>query len=232
MNEILSFDKCFNVFFDIDDTIIIPKSLSFRCPPYNGMIDRIKEKKELIKNYEQIISNWRVSRKVMLLDENWPCVIENLKKKMNIFALTKMNTGKFGCIDSMEKWRYNELKSLGIIFSNKNINLPKSFDLKNNSPSFCNGIFMTGNLKKSEVLNEIIKTTDLSKGITFVDDRECHIFDVEKFCNKNYIPFLGILFNGLKNFNEYASKEIAEFQEKYLLENAIWLEDEEVLSYL
>jgi len=58
-----------SIFLDVDDTIIIPKSKTFRAAPYNQMIDRIKDNKSNYDNYEEIVSNWRLQRKVMLIDE-------------------------------------------------------------------------------------------------------------------------------------------------------------------
>ena len=48
------------IFLDADDTIITSKSKTFKKPPYNQMIYRIKENKSNYDNYEEIISNWRL----------------------------------------------------------------------------------------------------------------------------------------------------------------------------
>ncbi|KJV61903.1 hypothetical protein [Rickettsia amblyommatis] len=58
-----------SIFIDVDDTLITPKSKTFKKPPYNQIIDRIKENKSSYDNYEEIISNWRLQRKVILSDE-------------------------------------------------------------------------------------------------------------------------------------------------------------------
>ncbi|CAK6514566.1 hypothetical protein [Rickettsia helvetica] len=46
-----------SIFLDVDDTLITPKSKTFKKPPYNQMIDRIKENKSNYDNYEEIVSN-------------------------------------------------------------------------------------------------------------------------------------------------------------------------------
>src|SRR5688572_11946307 len=75
-NEILSYLENISqnaiIFIDIDDTVITPISKTFRKAPYNKLIDDIKKNKHHYKNYEEIVSNWRLQRKVMLLDANWP----------------------------------------------------------------------------------------------------------------------------------------------------------------
>src|SRR5579872_3560010 len=96
------------IFMDIDDTIITPVSKTFRKPPYNHLIDEIKKNKDEYQNYEEIVSNWRLQRKAMVIDKDWPQLLSNLKEKFMVYGLTKMDTGKFGNIESMEKWRHQE----------------------------------------------------------------------------------------------------------------------------
>lgn len=81
---------------DVDDTIITPKSSTFRAAPYNQIIDRLKDNKERYPNYMDILSNWRTQRVSMLLDEAWPEVLCDLKNDYTVYALTKMDTGPFG----------------------------------------------------------------------------------------------------------------------------------------
>lgn len=76
-------------FLDIDDTLIVPQSITFRAPPYNKMIDEIKQNKDSYSNYEEIISNWRLRRKVILIDENWPEVLNRLEKNLKFMGLLK-----------------------------------------------------------------------------------------------------------------------------------------------
>ncbi len=206
------------IFFDIDDTIITPASKTFRVKPYNQLIDDIKKNKEQYTNYHEIVSNWRLQRKIMLLDENWPIVINQLKTRFPIYALTKMDSGKFGNIESIEQWRYNELKSLKIEFSeNKHIV---------SNIGFLHGIFYTSTLSKSQTLAQYLPLLDATT-IVLVDDRLEHLEDVEKFCDSHNIKFIGILFKGLETLTDKPDPAIAEFQKQHLIKNAQWLEDDE-----
>lgn len=101
------------------------------------MIENIRRDKGKYKQYEQIVSNWRLQRKVMLLDNNWSNILKQLQDQYQVYGLTKMDIGKFGKIESMEEWRYQELKSLGISFS-INDNLPKN---EQKGSIFYKGIF-------------------------------------------------------------------------------------------
>ncbi|WP_341792482.1 DUF2608 domain-containing protein [Rickettsia endosymbiont of Gonocerus acuteangulatus] len=218
------------IFLDVDDTIITPESVTFRKSPYNQMLDRIKENKNNYDNFEEIVSNWRLQRKVMLIGEDWKQVLNNLKKDYLVYALTQMNTGEFGNIPSMQEWRYKELRNLGIEFSdNKELVIYNT--AKKDDAVFYKGIFITGNHSKSGTLAKFSKELQASF-IVFVDDRKKHIEDVKDYCEKNNIGFLGILFDGLKNLLGEPDPKLAQFQEQYLIENAQWLEDAEAYKFI
>ncbi|AAY61374.1 hypothetical protein RFEPED_0321 [Rickettsia felis str. Pedreira] len=219
-----------SIFFDVDDTFLTPKSKTFRKAPYNQMIDRIKENKNNYDNYEEIVSNWRFQRKVILIDEEWAEVINKLKAKFPVYALTQMNTGEFGNILSMQDWRYKELKSLGIEFSDNEELAACSSGQKDDAICY-KGIFITGNHSKSGTLSKFSDELNTSF-IVFVDDREKHVEDVRDYCKKNKIGFLGILFDGLKHLMGEPDPKLAAFQESYLIENAKWLEDEEAYELM
>jgi hypothetical protein len=215
------------IFIDIDDTVITPVSKTFRKTPYNKLIDEIKKNKAKYQNYEEIVSNWRLQRKAMLIDENWPAILVQLKEKFAVYGLTKMDVGKFGNIESMEKWRYEELKSLGIEFSNR-FNIP---DIIINGSSFYKGLFMTGPNSKSQTIFhylEYLKTNT----IVMLDDREKYLEDIGQFCEKNAMRFVGILFRGLEQFRDTQDPSVALFQKEYLIKYAEWLEDEEAIGMM
>lgn len=219
-----------SIFIDVDDTIITPKSKTFKKPPYNKMIDRIKENKSNYDNYEEIVSNWRLQRKVILIDEEWVEVINKLKAEFPVYALTQMNTGEFCNILSMQDWRYKELKSLGIEFSDNEELAACNSGQKDDAICY-KGIFITGNHSKSGTLSKFSEELNASF-IVFIDDREKHVEDVRDYCKKNNIGFLGILFDGLKHLMGEPDPKLAAFQELYLIENAKWLEDEEAYELM
>ncbi|MCP5369945.1 MAG: DUF2608 domain-containing protein [Rickettsiaceae bacterium] len=212
------------IFVDIDNTIITPLSKTFRSTAHNKLIDEIKQNKAKYKNYEAIISNWRLQRKVMLTDKDWPQILTDLKQRYDVYGLTKIDTGKFGNIESMEMWRYLELKDLGIEFTTNNTIPEETIQ----GSSFYRGIFITGENSKSATISHYAKYINLDN-IVVIDDRKEHLDDIEKFCEANSIKFLGILFNGLEQYREEIDYNAAQFQKNYLIKNAKWLEDDEVI---
>jgi len=213
------------IFLDVDDTLITPKSKVFRSTsPYRFIIDEIKRNQKDLKNFEIILSHWRLQRKSILVAEAWPAFINNLKTKLPVYALTKMDVGVLGAISSMEEWRYQELLQKGIIFSPQQ---EYEHHFAQQVPTFYKGIFMTGVYKKSDVVHQVLQVNKSSE-VILVDDREEYLLDVGEECQKQGIPFRGILFKGVELLEGQPNAQVAEFQKQYLLEKAQWLEDEVV----
>lgn len=217
------------IFVDIDDTIITPSSKAFRSPPSNtinggikNIIDEIKSHKEKYPNYQDIISNWRLRRKVVLLDDHWPTLTNQLKERHFIYGLTKMDVGKFGLIPSIEEWRYKELESLGVQFSQNDL-LPS--DILDGA-SFFKGIFFTGENSKSQTIGYYLSVLK-PLTIVMIDDRFEHLKDIQFFCKQQGINFWGIHYKGLEKLTDLPNPNVVNFQKEYLIRNMQWLEDDE-----
>jgi hypothetical protein len=219
------------IFIDVDDTLITPQSNLFRASsPYRFLIDDLKRDREKIKNFEDILSHWRLQRKTILISEQWPDLINTLKATHSVYALTKMETGSIGAIPSMEKWRYDELKEKGISFTPLYHGVSEAALVSEPSKpypaSFYKGIFITGSFNKSDVIRALLKMERPAQ-IVLIDDRPEYLKDAIEECNRQSLPFLGILFKGAELIPGDPNPRVAEFQKQYLFEHAQWLEDEE-----
>lgn len=236
--QILSGDKKSLTLLDIDDTIITPKAGMFRINSgYCKLIEDLKDDLENNPQNKEKIVAWRMARKLMLVNNNWPELIRQLKlDNRKIYALTQMNTGPYGNITNMEEWRYNELKSMNVHFvkdfmGSENLEvLPAYKAMKNNeffSPaSFYKGFFMTGSNSKGSVVRFMLEHFLPSK-IFFVDDREDHVENVGKVAQEFGIPYYGVFYRGVDLLETRASREVMELQKKILLEESRWVEDNE-----
>lgn len=221
------------IFIDIDDTLICPKSKTFLDKKTKHLIDDIKKQKHTIKNFPALLSQWRLSRKVRLVNADWLPALERLKKKFKVFGLTKMDTGKFGYIDSVEKWRFNELQKLGIIFSEANLkHLNSQTAKKNNEATFFKGIFFTGDLSKSKTLEKFEFYIQNFDCIVLIDDRKENIHDVQSYCVQKGKSFLGIHYMGMCLIEEKQDLEVYNVQKEYLITKEIWLEDDAVIKQI
>lgn len=217
------------VLLDIDDTVITPKSKLFRhgkyCQP--DLIDRLKK-----NNNIPAVSNWRLSRKTILIEPEWVNFINNIKEITTVYALTKVDTGEYGVIPSMEQWRYNELRSHNIIFTEKLLdknNYKFIINADSNSyAAFYNGIAMTGPFSKVQVLKRIVnKIKNKYNKIIFIDDKKENIMDIKQYCSDSNINFKGFLYTGLDLIKEDADYDTVRKQIDSLVHKNKWLEDEE-----
>lgn len=218
------------VFLDIDDTIITPVSNTFRSTsPYRHLIDEIKMNRNNLPNFDTIISSWRLNRKVMLVSEQWPVIIDETKKNgIFVYALTQKDSGCSGLMESIEEWGYQELKSFGIELTPK-FNDQETSVLLVSGPTlpatFHKGIFTTGGFGKDQVVKKILEFVDPAI-VVVIDDRSDHVQKVGKMCEKNNVPYLGIIFRRVDLFEGIPNPEVAEYQRKHLIETGEWLEDE------
>lgn len=226
---LLDSDRDTLILLDIDDTIITPRANIFRYKnnEHYPFIDELKKNKAQIPNFIELLSHWRLKRKSILVHENWPNVIQELKKKMHVFGLTQMETGSFGHIPSMEEWRYHELQEKEIIFTDC---FQDKILIKNDLgySIFYKGIMMTGPFSKAEVLKEMLKGL-APKKIIFVDDRIEQIQDLASLAKEEKIGYLGIHYRGFEDVSGEVNHKIAKLQKKYFLEEGKWLEDDEIM---
>lgn len=221
------------VLCDIDDTIITPRSKMFRFnSEFKNLIDDIKKNRKNIPNFDAIIGNWRLNRKATLVSPMWPSILLELKRKnVPTFALTQLDTGKVGPIENMEEWRYQELKKLGIEFTDKFNTKENYIVIRSASETshavFHKGFFLTGMHTKAQLVKEII-AVQKPDHIYFIDDRKDHVIAVAEIVKEASIPYTGIVYAGVELLDGKPDELVVSEQKKQLLENTQWLEDEEV----
>jgi len=210
---------------DIDDTIITPQAMMFRpASPYCTFIDGIKRK----SNIADIVSAWRLSRKVMLVEQEWPTIIEALKKRgVVVIALTQMHSGKFGKIPSMENWRADELRKLGITFNPFSTDTVETLIDTDEPATLFQGILFTGSHSKSDVLNSFIAKYGIPPKILFFDDRLHHVGSLGELCSKLNIIYEGYHYLATTQLPYSAEENHGAIQTQLILDGQ-WLEDEDV----
>lgn len=229
---------------DVDSTIIETPDAHARKHKLpegtKGLIGQLKDElKDTPDRRNEVISQWRLQREVILVHPRWPEIIENAKKNgVTVFALTNMETGKLGQIDCMEKWRFEELQSKGIHFSNGQSN--NEYKLNNEDKDkgyalFYHGLILTGVLSgkgvKPNALEKVIAKEQLSPTcIAFVDDIRSNIDDIKAYAESNNIPFEGIHWRGCELIPGEPNEEIMAKQKEQLLTTGKWLSDEQVVE--
>ena len=228
------------VVFDIDNTLYSPKDLLLRpCG-----IDFFKQ---LIFQYAAQISSEQLrylssimitQRSVDLIDPNIPGIIKELQSNdIKTMALTAMQTGPYGQIESMEDWRYEELRKLDIDFRTAFPEYPhiifEDMNKTYGQPVFKQGILASSRHTKGDVLVAFLKHIRWHpKKVIFIDDHIEFIDSVSEEMKSRGIQFSGFHFVTEQFSTEKVNEEVARLQFKYLIEHATWLSDSQALEVL
>ena len=207
---------------DVDHTLIWPTSLTLRTVQHHKMIDEIKKSILDVTRYGQVIGQWRLQRSISLTDSNWPKILEEIKKESEIYGLTKVETGSFGPIPSMEQWRIDELSNLDIRFSH---NEKIEYMHPQNGPSCHKGCIITGKKTKTQALEYFFSYfLHPPESIVIVDDKIEHIESVHNFCMEKNMNFFGFhwkipLIQSTPKIDALAKK-----QQRSLVKDYAWIE--------
>jgi len=216
------------VLLDVDDTLITPVSAFFHTDPYMKVLDSLKA--EHHPELPHILGNWRLQRRVQLVDPSWPQWIADLQQKgVLVLALTQLHSRTYGPIASMEQWRHDELATMGLHFSDP-LSSSEPLTLLSSTEgeaTYYKGILITGPFSKAQTFGAFLAHIDRPTHVTFMDDRESHLKVMDAWCLAHHIPFEGYHFKGLERFTQKADPRVAAFQQEHLLTQHTWVEDEE-----
>ncbi len=252
--EVLASDKDTLVIFDVDMVLIMPtdeifiKYVDHESGPFlEGVYKELnaRHSPEQVDKYKSIIS---LSGHVQTVTPETPHVLNEIDRAgYKIIGLTLCETGSFGKISSLEKWRVDELKSLGIKFHHSFPNVTagqldkyipniQNYTSKYEcSPCVVAGILFTCHVPKGEVLDAYLQQIDVKpRKIVFVDDKLKNLETVAKYCDQNNIAFVGFEYNAVK---EQAKKfpmdlRLARLQFNVLEHAEVWLSDEQARNIL
>ena len=237
------------VTFDIDDVLIIPKDqiLQTKNRKYLEKLNQRLEQSVGKKNADIFYSIIFTQRDNGPVDVKMKDIISELQSKgIKVLALTNCFTGSFGNIESMEDWRYNELKKHGYHFDlSWRVLKPKVFtglektgkglSAKNSSmPVFKSGIVFTSAVSKGQALEAFLQYARIvPKKIIFVDDKRKHLESVEEIAKSHNIPFIGIEYTAVSNIPASPlSEKRANLQYEVLEKEKKWISDSEADALL
>lgn len=232
------------VIFDVDDVLIIPKDQILQAQNrkrLEKLNQRLEESvgKENADIFYSIIFMQRDNGPV---DIKMKDIISELQSKgIKVLALTNCFTGSFGDIESMEDWRYYELKKHGYHFDLSWRALkPKVFtglekigkglSAKSSSmPVFKSGIVFTNAVSKGQALKAFLQYAGIRPHkIIFVDDKRKHLKSVEELAKSHNIPFIGIEYTAASNIpTSSLNEKRADLQYKILEKAKKWISDSE-----
>lgn len=227
------------VIFDVTGVLITTQD-QIRQLPYK------KQFKKIWKDLEDRLGEAKADELLSIVYKNVkPKLVEdqsiNLftmlhERKTNVLFLSACDTGPWGEIPSLEDWRINELKILGIdptkflpgiqaiTFDSLVSPEPGRF------PGFKDATLLTCHLPKGgDVLKKFLHHAGLfPKKIIFTDKEREQLESVEAFCKNENIEFIGFEFTAITEGPKAPlNEERVQLQFKTLEEEHKWLSDEE-----
>lgn len=199
------------IIFDVDSTLTTVSDPDLRrqsIQHHHAIYDELVS--PLTPNQKRIFNHLLVMESPsQLVEEDFPKLIRFVQKKGAwTLAFTAAKTGAIGVMPSFPEWRYQELKRLGIDFSEyypKNILFTKLSDYGGDFPGIERGIVYSGHkCDKGEVLilvlEEISWVLNHIEEIIFIDDKEENVLLFAKVLNESYphINFIGLVYNGIE----------------------------------
>jgi Protein of unknown function (DUF2608) len=227
------------VIFDIDETLITPADTLLK--PIGGSFkgwEKIgPENPEQFTNYLSIMLS---STHYILVDNETPIAIQKLfQKSLFAMGLTACSTGPVGVIPSMEKWRIDQLKAVGIDFSpffDEEFIFSELVDAASRPPLFKNGILFTGDYQtvyqstKGQLFDIFLDQIHLEPGqIVFIDDDKKHLEAMLEAMNRREIPLQTYL---IAKPPPQLDEKVAQFQLQTLLDTNRWVSDKDAKKFL
>lgn len=212
---------------DVDNTLIMSEDAIFQSnSPDKNFIDELK--KQNPPHLATNLSKWRLKRKLKLVEFGWPEILKIAHDKgILVLALTQMDTGAYGIIENMEKWRAAELKTMDLIFTNYADKTVEILLPGERAATVYQGIMFTGGYKKSEVLAAFMaKQPTKPKRLVFVDDRAEQVENIENWCNQNQINVIACHYTADEHTEGTISPKRSALQIESFT-NGNWLSDAE-----
>jgi hypothetical protein len=218
--------------FDVKGVLLTPKdqllSPHFKAE-YKAYHQKLKDQYGEIaaERFSKIIL---LNYEAKLVDQQMPKLIREIKKKgIKTIAVTSGYAGEHKNIQNIENLRIATLAKFGIDFSSS-FPVQELIIEKINDKIlilYKKGIIFTSRALKGKPLKDFLAHVGFKpKKIIHVDNSIEMLHDIEKFCQQENIPFLGIYFTqmNIKNKVEF-NKKIADKQIELMKAQNIWVSD-------
>jgi Protein of unknown function (DUF2608) len=222
------------VVFDMDDVLIMPTDAILHDYELLQQLN-IRYASHLPPHKHRHLYSclWK-SMKTVLVEPQIPSLIETLQKRgVKVIVLTAVEVGSIGLIEDSVAFRIQELRDKGIdlsaAFPDAGSLSLHELDHGSGSPAFRRGVILSHHFPKGQVLATFLKRVGWTpRRLLFIDDKLYNVQSVEQELSQMKIDELQ---SWHYTANEKHKKEvipaIAHLQIRTLVEQGIWLSDDE-----
>ena len=220
-------DKHTIVFIEIDDTLMMPKSLmfSFDSNPYRLFIDNLISLGARMPAYKASVAVWYQQRQVKLVENGWVDFINRLKEKgVTVYGICSMSLQLL----NIEEKRYMEVKDFGITFSNA-INKQEDFVIEKKEAwfsRFYKGIIFTGPYSKSHTLIEFLRITSVPSKMLIISSINQEVKAIDSELRIFNMDYYSVYYLGSREVRGKPDEQLVKLQQQELIQNGKWLEDD------
>ncbi len=239
--QIARLDKRDLVVFDMDEVLIVPQDAILHFKVEDQRQGLQKKYVSHLDQHEQIhlfSCVWK-NAKTQLVEPHIPQLIDSLQKRgVKVIVLTAAQVGRFGLIEDTVSFRIQELKEKGISL---HLAFPKIATLVledlnqgKGSPVFCQGVMLSHRFPKGKVLaNFLTQINWKPRRLIFIDDLRVNHESVDKELNRMGVEEVQCWhYTAAEKHAKKVNPEIAHLQIRTLVEQGIWLSDEEAKQLL
>lgn len=214
------------------DAILKPEGDSLKFRIFNEYFSRAKNQKQR-DDIQNILSLPLILADKKLVEPELTKVIDSLqKRKIKVIGLTSSPTQSFGEIKDCEKWRLEQVRSLGIHFDRSFPSLTRfllseiCFD-QIPPPVYNRGILFTEGFSKADVLISFMRKMNIQPSkIVFIDDMYRNVNQMDTKLTLKNIPHKVYHYQRVRNREPSSLDErVARFQFEYLFKHKKWLND-------
>ena len=227
-------DKDTVMFVSLDDVVMMPKSemFSYNSNPYLGFIRNMVSLGSRMPRYNKIVSQWYAQRQVKLVEEGWEGFIKSMQAKgVTVYGISYMPIH----LTNIEPKIHKDVQELGVLFTNK-INGKEEMQIEKHEnwhSSFYKGIIFLGPFGPSHTLMEFIKVTNISpKKMLFISNSKPDLKRMDKSLRVFDMEFYNVEYRGVRETGEKPDEKTVKLQQKHLINQGIWLEDEQAAAML
>ena len=230
-----SCDKQTLITFDVDDTLITARDsmANIEVPMWFKICVAFRYPSLVFSRstFEWFVSIIFQQTEHFVFDPDIVRYIQQLREQgCTVVALTSMDSGAFGVIKNMPKWRADMLHSFGIDLRGQFqdatfITLPKYHE---GYPCLYKGILCANQEPKGQVLGAFLDYYQLKPArIISFDDSARALCSITRECAKRGISFAGYQCLGAKKLPGQWSNRRAFLQLDYVMKHAQWLSDKQ-----
>lgn len=232
------FDSCDAqtlVTFDVDDTLIADTDVMARDLKFSTwfQIRAVLRHPSLALKARQ---EWFASiifqqAERLVFDQDIVRIIKQLREQgCTVVALTAIESGPFGVIDNMPKWRADMLQRLGMDFRGpfQDVIFDEFPEHNRNYPCLYRGILCANKQPKGLVLAAFLDRYHLKPArIVSFDDGACALASIAQVCEQRGIAFTGYQCLGAKKLPGSWCDDRAFVQLDYVMKYGRWLNDKQ-----